>query len=106
MAGKVVNGESAVLNHLFEVEQNAQALTLDAQREADKRISSAKSAADEKFKAVYEKIVAENEQLYEKSISEIKSKSELEIKDFKERILKSGKTVESFDSCLDKILFA
>ena len=106
MSDKVPNNESVVLNHLLEVEQNAQALVFDAQNEADKRISSAKSSADAKFKEFFEKIIAENEQMYEKSIETIKSKSESAVKEFKERILRSEKTVDEFDSCLDKILFA
>lgn len=106
MADKKMSEEAEILGHLLEVEQNAQTLTLNAQTEADKKISAAKSSADEKFKESFEKIVADNERIYEDSVEQIKAKADKEMQDFKGKILSSAKTTEKFDSCLDKILFA
>jgi len=98
--------EIEILEHLLEVEKNAEILTLDAQSEADKRIGLAKSKADEQFKLEFTKLVSEYESNYENKIKEIDIQSKLTIKDFEEKVLSYKKTRDEFNDFLEKILFA
>lgn len=97
--------EVEVLAHLLEVEQKAANLTMDAQVEADKRIIVAKAKADSQFKDAFSKIVSENEANYEKVTLDLSQKTDIFVKNFKDKISSSAKSIDEFNSYLDKILF-
>lgn len=102
----MADNEVAIINHLLEVEHAAETIFMNAQEEADKKISDAKISADKSFKEQYEQIVRENEQMFEERKKSVSEKYETEIRDYKNRILNSSKDTEKFESLLDDLLFA
>lgn len=96
--------EVNVINHLIEVEQNAVAMTENAQAEADKKIALAKTQADSEFKTKFDKIVAECESEYAKKTDEIKNNYSVQIKEYKDKIISSTQDKNSFNKLLDKVL--
>ncbi|MBQ0052401.1 MAG: hypothetical protein KBT11_10130 [Treponema sp.] len=100
MAEQEVN----TINHLLEVEQNAQAMIQSAQIDADKKISVAKAQADSEFKAQFEKIVAENEKSFEEKSAAATAAGEAQIKEYKEKISSANLDFSAFNQLLDKIL--
>ncbi len=98
--------EIETINHLLEVERNAQNLIKNAQVEADKRLSVAKAEAEKKFRAAFEKSVAEQERLFEEKTAKISADTERAISDFRSRISQTRIEKASFDSFLNSVLFA
>lgn len=100
MAEQEVNA----INHLLEVEQNAKAMTDSAKITADKKISAAKTQADEKFKAEFDKIVASDEKAYDEKIKAANAQEQKKIQEYKDKIKSSKVDVDSFNKFLDKVL--
>ena len=63
--------EVDIISHLLDMERNASEVLNQAQSEAEKRISAAKSRADQQFKAQYEKIVADEESRFASETSAV-----------------------------------
>lgn len=100
MSEKEVN----TISHLLEVEQNALALTFQAQEDADKKIVAAKAQADAEFQARFQKIVDECEKSYiEKSDALEESKSR-RISEYRSKITSSALDKKAFSAFLDSIL--
>lgn len=100
MAEQEVNA----INHLLEVEQNAQIMTQTAQIDADKKIAAAKAEADSQFKVQYDRIVEQKESEYRNETARILEESEKKIKEYKSEILSAETDTEAFNELLNKVL--
>ncbi|MBQ6780208.1 MAG: hypothetical protein IJP62_03135 [Treponema sp.] len=98
--------EVDIISHLLDMERNASEVLNQAQSEAEKRISAAKSRADQQFKAQYEKIVADEESRFASETSAVSQKYDADISAYKERLAASNKDIPSFNALLDTLLFA
>ena len=87
----MAENEVNVISHLLEVESQATALIDDAQIESNKRITEAKTKADELFYTKYRDIV--------------EAAHNAEIESYKNKISNSEKDVDAFNSFLNKTLF-
>ncbi len=98
--------EIKTINHLLEVEKNAQAIIQAAQAEADKKVSMAKAETEKKFRAEFEKMVSEKESEFSAKSEQISLEVKKESEDFKKRISSLTIDVEAFGRFLDGVLFA
>ena len=98
--------EADIIGHLLEIERSASTVLSHAQEEAEKRISVAKTQADQEFKAQYDKIVADEEQRFAAETASVTKKYDDDVAAYKERISGAAKDTSSFNKLLDKVLFA
>ena len=88
MSEKEVN----TISHLLEVEQNASALTSQAQADADKKIAAAKVQADARFQEQFAQIVSDCEASYIEKTSALDNKTQDGVK----LVIDSMKSERSF----------
>ena len=98
--------EINTIAHLLEVEQNANALTFQAQTDADKKIAAAKSQADSEFQSQYRAIVENCEKSFIEKSTALENEKNKKITDYKSKIMASSTDSEAFNSFLDSVLFA
>ncbi|MBR1403299.1 MAG: hypothetical protein IJ558_03910 [Treponema sp.] len=101
MSEKEVN----TISHLLEVEQNASALTSQAQADADKKIAAAKVQADARFQEQFAQIVSDCEASYIEKTSALDNKKSDQISAYKTKISAAGRDVAAFNQFLDSVLF-
>lgn len=97
--------ETDVISHLIEVERQAATLLMDAQVEADKRISAAKTKADEKYRSGYEKAVADVEAEFKTAIGQISVKHDEVFSQYIDEVKAVPKNEAAFNELLDNLLF-
>ncbi len=98
--------EADIIGHLLDIERSASAVLTQAQEEADKRISAARTQAEQNFKAQYDAIVADEEKRLASETSAIVQKYDADVAAYKERVSSASKDIPSFNKLLDKVLFA
>jgi len=96
--------ETDVIGHLIDIEQQAATLLFDAQTESDRRITEAKTKADDQYKAGYEKIVASLEDSFNNRKQSLLDGHQKQIDEFKNRIESQPKTEEQFNQLLKELL--
>lgn len=101
----MAENEVNVISHLLEVESQATVLIDDAQIESNKRITEAKTKADELFYTKYRDIVETLENDFNKKIQGYEAAHNAEIESYKNKISNSEKDVDAFNSFLNKTLF-
>ncbi len=94
-----------VFNHLLDIENSASTLVFDAQKEADKRISTAKAEAEKAFKDEYEKIIADFENNFLQKKREIKEEQEKEYKKYDEHLNSLQRDEANFVEFLNQHFF-
>ncbi len=100
----MAEAEANVIGHLIDVEHRAANLVSDAQTEADKRITQARSQSDAAFKIAFEKVVTDCEKSYSEKAQLVSQNCQKEISEYKEKISSTPKTVSTFNALLDKVL--
>lgn len=98
--------EADVINHLLQIERAASEILAQAHDEAEKRISAAKTKADQDFKAQYDAIIAAEEARYASETAAVSQSYDADITAYKEKIAASPKDSSSFNKLLDSVLFA
>lgn len=99
----MAENEANVISHLLEVETVASNFVENAQIEANKRVLSAKTQADEIFHSKYAEILKDFESQYEQKVISYKNEHEQIISTYKEKLFASQKDVNSFNGFLDKL---
>ncbi len=100
----MAENEVNVISHLLEVESQASALIDDAQIESNKKILAAKAKADEIFYSKYRETVEVLEKQYNDKIKSYETEHNNEIESYKNKIVKSEKDVNAFNSFLNSTL--
>lgn len=98
--------EADIINHLLNIERAASEVLSQAQTEAEKRISSAKATADKEFKTQYDAIVASEEARLVSETDAVMQKYNADVAAYKEKLAAAAKSVPSFNTFLDTVLFA
>lgn len=98
--------EIETISHLLEVERNAREITRKAQEEADRKVGAAKAEAEKKFRAAFERMVAEHEGEYAARAAEITRNAENSVAEFRSRVSGAPKDKAAFGAFLDGVLFA
>lgn len=96
--------ETDVIGHLIDIEQQAATLLFEAQGESDRRITEAKTKADDQYKAGYEKIVASLEDSFNSKKQELLDTHQKQMDEFKIRIESQPKTADQFNQLLKDLL--
>ncbi len=97
--------EQDVFSHLLDIENSASTLVFDAQKEADKRIATAKAEADKTFKLEYEKIIADLEDDFLQKKQRILDEQESEYKKYDEKLDSLKQQQNEFVEFLNKHFF-
>ncbi len=95
-----------MIKHLLEVESEASVMVTEAQKISDEKIAAAKAEAETIFKNRYSgsvKVIETKESSELNSITESHNK---QFDDYKQNLLKSELDKKSFNSLLDKLLYA
>lgn len=100
------NDEIDTINHLLKIEKQASELIFDAQKEAEKRITKAKSKYNTDYKAQYEKIVLQMEEQFQDSYNKITKKYVNELEQYKKSLEDKKQNKAEFYSLLEKLFFA
>lgn len=100
----MAENEVNVISHLLEVESQASALIDDAQIESNKRITQAKTKADELFYNKYRETVENLEKEYNQKVQGYEAEHNAEIESYKNKITSSAKDVNAFNSFLNSTL--
>ena len=93
-----------VITHLLKVESEASSLIKDAQEEANKRISEARSEADSEYKKKFEKLVNSLDKDYQEKILQIETDNKNELDEFKQKIQSTERNTSSFNSFVQKVM--
>lgn len=93
-----------VITHLLKVESEASSLIKDAQEEANKRISEARSEADAEYKKKFEKLVNSLDKDYQEKILQIETDNKNELDEFKQKIQSTERNTSSFNSFVQKVM--
>ena len=98
--------EIDAIEHLINVEKDASVMMDDAQKEADSRISKARSLSESQFKEGYDKIVAEVEAEEKKAKTAAAEKHDKDLALYKEQLESCKTDLSSFNSFMDSLVFA
>lgn len=98
--------ETDIIGHLLDVEHSAAEVLLDAQVEADRRISEAKAAADCEYKNQYEQLVQDLEQKYVSETSNIEDSHQQAMDTYRKDLSHAETDTAAFDDLMNKFLFA
>ncbi len=96
--------ETDVIGHLIDIEQQAATMLFDAQTEADRRITEAKSKADDQYKAGYEKLVSSLEDSFSSKKKALLEDHQKQIDSFKAGVENTPKTEDQFNQLLKELL--
>ena len=99
------NEELKMINHLLEVEKDANSLISEAMETSEKKISEARAKYNAEYKEKTEKIIEELKNNYEASIKEISEEHNHIIDEFKSYLEAKTQNYENFAKFLDKKLF-
>ena len=97
--------ETDIIGHLIQIESEAANMIMDAQTEADRRITEAKKKADDLYKEKYDNLINS----LEANLQESKSKIDLEydnlFNEFKENTTTVSQDKRMLNQKLDSYLF-
>lgn len=94
-----------VFDHLLDIENQAADLLLNAQTEADKRLSDARNVAEDDYKKQYEALVAELEADFHKTMERMDLEHVADIDSFQKEICNFAQDIHSFNTFLHDLLF-
>lgn len=97
--------EIDVIQHLLDVEREADLVIQDAQKEADSRIAQARAKADTQFKTQYTQMYAQLEQEAQEQMKRSGVHHDTEVASFKDSLQSTPKNNAAFNSLMDSILF-
>ena len=86
--------ETDVIGHLIQIESEAADMLLNAQAEADKRITEAKQKADNIYKEKYENLINELENSYNQQKKQIDEEIQIKFDSYKEKITTPCRTLK------------
>jgi hypothetical protein len=102
MAEKDVN----VINHLLDIEHQANGMITEAQAEADKRLNAFRTRAEADYKKQYEEIIAGLESDYKTRTEEIARNRTEAVKQYKADVVNTVQNKEAFNKRLETLLFS
>lgn len=97
-------GDAAVINHLLEVEKEANELIARSQEEADKRTADYKARAEEAFKAAHDAAVSEMEMAYKEQTESIKKAHDNEIAAYKKSMEEIKQDRRAFNEAVTALI--
>ncbi len=98
--------EISVITHLLDVEREASAMVLDAQKRADEKIAAARAQAEVEFKNKYSSVISEIEKNEQVAKDEIEKKHNSDILEYQQSLDSCEKDYNSFNALMDKVLFS
>lgn len=101
----MTNDEMDVFEHLQEVERDASAVVLNAQKEADKRLAAARARADSDFQKLYSAVSAKIEKDEAAEKAAIDKDRQKILKNYLESLKAHKKDYKSFNMLMDRLLF-
>ncbi len=99
------NEELKMINHLLEVEKDANSLISEAMETSEKKISEARAKYNAEYKEKTDKIIEELKNNYDSSIKKITDEHNLIIDEFKAYLEAKPQNYDNFAKYLDKKLF-
>ena len=99
-----MSDEVDVIQHLMEIEKEASAIILEAQKTADQTISQARTEAESQFKEKYSVIIDKIQKDEESRKEQILEKSQSALEEYKESLGGTHKNQEAFEGSLKAIL--
>ena len=99
------NEELKMINHLLEVEKDANSLISEAMETSEKKISEARAKYNAEYKEKTEKIIEELKNNYEASINKISEEHNRQIDEYKTYLEAKPQNYDNFEKFLDKQLF-
>ena len=99
------NDELKMINHLLEVEKDANSLISEAMETSEKKISEARAKYNAEYKEKTEKIIEELKNNYETSINKISEEHNRQIDEYKTYLEAKPQNYDNFAKFLDKKLF-
>ena len=97
--------ETDVIGHLIQIESEAADMLLNAQAEADKRITEAKQKADTIYKEKYEELIKTLENDFFQQKSEIDSNYDKNFEEFRATISTVNQDKRTLNTKLESYLF-
>ena len=97
--------ETDVIGHLIQIESEAADMLLNAQAEADKRITEAKQKADTIYKEKYEELIKTLENDFFQQKSEIDSNYDKNFEEFRATISTVNQDKRALNTKLESYLF-
>ncbi|MCR5435997.1 MAG: hypothetical protein K6E97_02925 [Treponema sp.] len=93
------------IEHIRQVEKDSLVIIENAKAEAEKKLSKARAACDEKFKAYYNQAAEKlHEEFLQKNADALKAHKK-QLEEYKESLLQKSRNSQEFDSFLTKSLF-
>lgn len=100
------NPELDALNHLLEIEKQANSLIDEASIESSKRLSNAKKEYNQKFSYEYDKINNQLEENFKIESEKIIKEYQNIIEEYKNKIISKKQDYNAFSQLLEKLIFA
>lgn len=97
--------ETDVIGHLIQIESEAADMLLNAQAEADKRITEAKQKADNIYKEKYENLINELEDTYNQQKKQIDEEIQIKFDSYKEKVTSSNQDKRAINTKLQTYIF-
>lgn len=97
--------ETDVIGHLIQIESEAADMLLNAQAEADKRITEAKQKADNIYKEKYENLINELENTFNQQKKQIDEEIQIKFDSYKEKITSSNQDKRAINTKLQTYIF-
>ena len=100
----MAESEINIINHLIEIEREAETLVKEAQESADRKISLAKTEADAEFKKKFDAIVKKYDDVYADRKNEIEADYKKRFDEYVVSIKDAGYDENAFSLRLKEIL--
>ena len=98
------NDELKMINHLLEVEKDANSMISEAMEAAEKKISEARAKYNTEYKQKTDQIIEELKNNYEASIKSITDEHNRQIEEYKSYLEGKTQNYEAFSNLLDKLM--
>ncbi len=102
----MADNESDIIEHLLGLEHEAASLLLDAQTAADKKVSEARTRAEEAYKKQYGELLSSADVELKSECDKLKKNHEEALLSYQNRISATEKDTTAFNALLDKLFFA
>ncbi len=94
-----------IISHLLDVERGASELIDEAEKEASKRIASARAQADGEYRKQFEVLVTELEAESAKKTAALSASHDADLQQYKDSLEKTERNTAAFTKLLDSLLF-
>ena len=99
------NDELKMINHLLDVEKDANGIVAVAMEEAGKKVEAARAKYNEEYKQKIDIIIEELKEKYESSVQSVKDEHEKQIDDYRKMLESKNQDYKAFSKLLDTLVF-